>query len=91
MDVGTAALSAVFTPTDTADFNSVTDTVSIAVTPVPLSVKANDAIRAYGQTNPRLYTLAHQRDRLLDLGRQGAEPRQPVFVIFDRFETQRVG
>ena len=48
------SLSAIFTPTDTADYNIVTATASINVTPAPLMVIANNATRVYGHANPVL-------------------------------------
>ena len=47
-------LSATFTPTDTADYTSVTATASINVTPAPLTVTAKNATKVYGQVNPVL-------------------------------------
>ena len=41
--------------------------------------------------DPRLRSLAHERDRLLDVRRQSAQPRQPVLIILDRLEAQSVG
>lgn len=52
LDAGTNKLSAVFTPTDTAGYSSVTDNVSIIVMQAPLFVTAGSASRAYGTTNP---------------------------------------
>jgi subtilase family serine protease len=49
---GTNALTVIFTPLDTVDYYSVTDSVSVVVTPAPLTVTASNAVRAYGQTNP---------------------------------------
>ena len=51
-DAGTNTLSVIFTPADTVDYNSVTGTVSLVVSPAPLIVTAANASRAYGQTNP---------------------------------------
>src|SRR5208282_5035172 len=39
-------------PTDTVDYNSVTDSVSVVVSPAPLTVTAANTNRAYGQANP---------------------------------------
>jgi len=50
--VGTNALSVIFTPTDTVDYSSASDTVSLVVSPASLTVTASNASRAYGQTNP---------------------------------------
>ena len=57
LDAGTNALSVVFTPTDTANYNSVTGSVALVVLKTPLTVTANNATRAYGTTNP-LFTAA---------------------------------
>ena len=47
-------LSATFTPTDTADYNSVTLSTAINVTPVPLTVTANNEAKVYGSPLPQL-------------------------------------
>jgi hypothetical protein len=52
VNAGTNQLSVVFTPTDVADMNTVTTTVSLVVPPAPLTVTANDALRPSGQANP---------------------------------------
>ena len=52
LDAGSYLLSVVFTPTDTVDYNNVTQTVSLTVQPAPLGVTANNASRSYGQANP---------------------------------------
>jgi hypothetical protein len=52
LNTGTNTLSIIFTPTDTVDYNSVTDSVSLVVSPAPLTVTAADTNRAYGQANP---------------------------------------
>jgi alpha-tubulin suppressor-like RCC1 family protein len=52
LTVGTSALRAVFTPTDSASYNAATATVNIAVSPGSLTVTANNATRGYGQPNP---------------------------------------
>ena len=49
---GTNALSVIFTPADTVDYASATDTVSMVVSPAPMTVTAANASRAYGQANP---------------------------------------
>jgi uncharacterized repeat protein (TIGR01451 family) len=49
---GTNALSVIFSPTGTAGYTSVTDTVSLLVLPAPLTITASSATRPYGQTNP---------------------------------------
>jgi subtilase family serine protease len=46
-------LSVTFTPTDAADFK-ITKQVTINVSPAPLTVTANDAVRAPGASNPTL-------------------------------------
>ena len=45
-------LVVVFTPTDTADYGSATNSVSLMVSPAPLSVTVNNANRKYGAANP---------------------------------------
>ena len=45
-------LSVTFTPTDLINFNAVTTSVPITITPAPLLVSVDNAARAYGQTNP---------------------------------------
>jgi hypothetical protein len=45
-------LTAVFTPTDTVDYTSATNTVGLVVSPAPLTVTASNANRTEGQTNP---------------------------------------
>jgi hypothetical protein len=52
LDTGTNTLSVLFTPTDTVDYSSASGSVSLVVSPAPLTVTAADASRAYGQTNP---------------------------------------
>lgn len=52
LDTGTNILSVVFTPNDTNDYSSVTDTVSLVVLPAPLTVTAGNTNRPYGGTNP---------------------------------------
>src|SRR5262249_5966433 len=52
LNVGTNTLTVVFTPTDLVNYNTSTNTASQVVLPAPLSVTANNAGRAYGQTNP---------------------------------------
>jgi uncharacterized delta-60 repeat protein len=52
LNAGSDTLSSVFTPTDTASYNSVTSSVSLVVQPAPLSATANNATRPYGQANP---------------------------------------
>ena len=52
LNAGTSVLSVVFTPNDTFDYNSVTNSVSLTVSQAPLTVTANNATRVYGQGNP---------------------------------------
>src|SRR5262249_31045675 len=52
LNAGTNTLTGAFTPTDGADFNSVTDSVNLVVMQAALTATANDALRAVGQTNP---------------------------------------
>jgi O-glycosyl hydrolase len=52
LGTGTNALSVVFTPSDTVDYSSLTDSVSLVVSPALLTVTAASASRPYGQTNP---------------------------------------
>ena len=52
LNAGTNMLSVVFTPADTVDYSSVTDSVSLVVLPAPLTVTAADANRTVGQSNP---------------------------------------
>ena len=52
LNAGANVLSVVFTPNDTFDYNTVTGSVSLVVTPAPLTVTASNATRVYGQANP---------------------------------------
>jgi subtilase family serine protease len=52
LKAGTNVLSLIFSPNDTFDYNSVTTTVTQVITPVQLSVTANNFTRVYGQSNP---------------------------------------
>ncbi len=52
LNAGANTLSVIFTPTDTVDYSSATDTVSLVVSPASLTVTAANANRAYGQANP---------------------------------------
>ncbi len=52
LNVGTNTLCVIFTPTDTNDYTSVTDCVSLVVSPAPLTVRAANASRQLGATNP---------------------------------------
>src|SRR5271157_254812 len=53
LDVGHYDLSVTFYPTD-IDYNSVTTTASITITPAQLQITAANATRMYGQDNPDL-------------------------------------
>jgi hypothetical protein len=50
LNAGTNVLSVAFTPTDTVNYGSATDTVSLVVSPAPLTITANNQSKAYGQT-----------------------------------------
>jgi hypothetical protein len=52
LNAGTNTLSVIFTPTDTVDYTNAVGSVSLAVSPAPLTVTAANASRAYGQNNP---------------------------------------
>jgi hypothetical protein len=52
LDTGTNTLTVIFTPADTVDYISLTNTVSLVVVPVALTVTAANTNRAYGQANP---------------------------------------
>ena len=52
LNVGTNTLSIIFTPTDTNDYSSVTDSVSLVVSPALLTVTASNASRLAGTANP---------------------------------------
>ena len=52
LNAGTNALSVTLTPTDTVDYTSANNGVSLVVSPAALSVVASNVGRAYGQTNP---------------------------------------
>jgi hypothetical protein len=52
LSAGAWLLTAVFTPADTVDYNSVTNYASLTVSNAPLIVTAAGAARVYGQTNP---------------------------------------
>ena len=51
-NIGTNTLSVVFTPTDTNDYNSASNTVTLVVQPAPLTVTASNVSRIFGQPNP---------------------------------------
>jgi hypothetical protein len=52
LNAGTSTLTVVFIPLDPTNYISVTDTMSLIISPAALSVTANNATRAYGQGNP---------------------------------------
>jgi hypothetical protein len=52
LNAGTYLISLIFTPTDPVNYSSVTDSVSLLVSPSPLTVEAANASRLYDQTNP---------------------------------------
>jgi hypothetical protein len=52
LDAGNKALTNIFTPTDTASYNSVTSLVSLVVQTAPLTIIANNTNRTVGQPNP---------------------------------------
>jgi hypothetical protein len=54
LTTGTNALSAIFVPTDTNDYNSVTNSVNLIVKPATLTVTAANTNRAFGVANPTL-------------------------------------
>ena len=54
LTTGTNTLTVVFTPNDTVDYIGVTNSVSLVVTPAPLTITGTVASRAYGQANPAL-------------------------------------
>lgn len=51
---GAQTLSVVFTPTDGADYNTASSSVSLTVNKLSASVTANDQTRAFGQPDPTL-------------------------------------
>jgi hypothetical protein len=52
LNSGTSTLSVVFTPTDSTDYTSATDSVSLVVSPAALTVVAASTVRVYTQNNP---------------------------------------
>ena len=52
LNSGSTTLTVVFTPSDTVDYSSATDTVNLVVSPAPLTVTAASTNRLYGQSNP---------------------------------------
>ena len=63
-------LSVTFTPTDTTDYTTATDSVSINVTPAPLTITAVNQTKVYGAALPTLtvsYSGFVNGDRLVKL------------------------
>jgi hypothetical protein len=54
LGVGTHTLTATFTPTNTVDYQSATQTVQLVINPAPLTIVANSVSRAFGASNPVL-------------------------------------
>ena len=54
LDAGNQTLRVVFTPTNTALYSSVTSSVTLVVSPAPLTVTANSTTRPFGHGNPIL-------------------------------------
>jgi subtilase family serine protease len=52
LNAGTNTLSVVFTPTDSVDYSGASTSVSLVVSPAPLTVTAASASRPAGQANP---------------------------------------
>jgi hypothetical protein len=52
LPAGTYTLATSFTPSDSTDYNTVTDSAAITVTQPSLTVAANNAMRVYGVANP---------------------------------------
>jgi hypothetical protein len=52
LNAGSYTLSAVFTPTDIVDYSAMTNSVTLVVSPAPLTVTASNATRLYGAANP---------------------------------------
>jgi hypothetical protein len=52
LDSGPNVLSVLFSPSNTDDYDTVTNTVNLVVNLAPLSVTASNASRLYGLTNP---------------------------------------
>jgi hypothetical protein len=52
LGAGTQTLSVTFTPTDTTDYTTATDSVLLTVDPASLTVTANPASKTYGAANP---------------------------------------
>src|SRR5262249_32172208 len=52
LGAGSQTLAVTFTPSDTTDYETVSASVPLTVTPATLTVTAGDASRAYGVDNP---------------------------------------
>jgi MBG domain-containing protein len=52
LNAGTNMLGVLFTPADTFDYNSASESVSLVVSPASLTVTASNASMPYGQTEP---------------------------------------
>jgi hypothetical protein len=52
LNTGSNTLSVIFTPTDTVDYRSLTDTVTVVVSPAPLTVTASNFSRPFDTGNP---------------------------------------
>jgi hypothetical protein len=52
LNAGPNTLSAIFTPADSMDYQSATDSVSVVIAPAPLIVTAANASRTYGMPTP---------------------------------------
>jgi hypothetical protein len=52
LNAGTQTLSVIFTPTDTTDYTTITQTVSLTVNKATLTVAAANASRVYNAANP---------------------------------------
>ena len=52
LSAGATTLSVLFTPTDTTDYSTATQTVSLVVSPAALTVSVNSKSRPFGQNNP---------------------------------------
>ena len=57
LPIGTNTLSTVFTPTDTADYNSVTDAVSLVVLPIPPAITVQPASQTNTVGNPVTFAV----------------------------------
>ncbi len=81
LDSGTNALSVIFTPADTVDYSSATNTMTLVVSQAPLVVTAADASRVYGAANPAFtgtITGVANGDNITASYNCGATPGSPV-------------